>query len=33
VPLDQLPGISADLDVPSELQPFGMKTRLSSASA
>ena len=33
VPLDQLPGISADLDVPSELQPFGMKPRLSGASA
>jgi hypothetical protein len=33
VPLDQLPGISADLDVPAELQPFGMKPRLSSASA
>jgi hypothetical protein len=33
VPLDQLPGISADLDAPSELQPFGMKPRLSSASA
>jgi hypothetical protein len=33
VPLDQLPGISADLDAPSELQPFGMKPRLSGASA
>ena len=33
MPLDQLPGISADLDAPSELQPFGMKPRLSGASA
>src|SRR5690348_12309398 len=33
VPLDQLPAISADLDVPSELQRFGLKPGLSSASA
>ncbi len=33
MPLDQLADISADLDARSELQPFGMKPRLSGASA
>ncbi len=33
MPLDQLSGISADLDAFSELQRFGMKPRLSGASA
>jgi hypothetical protein len=33
MPVDQLPGISADLDAPSELQSFGLKPRLSGASA